>query len=117
MILVEILEIIDEELFLDEEELQDSDIVKDELLYIAEDNDDIRAWINEVGINTAVKCVIEYKKNPSDGIEKYINLMLRIMKEQGSSDEEMIKCVNSIYEQYEVPEEYRKDFFKQKEKE
>lgn len=115
--LEEILETIDDETCLQDDDFQDPDTVKDDLCDIAEVNDDVRHWVDEAGIDMAVKSVMEHKKNPYIGVEKYIGLMLRIMKKQGSSAEEIKKCVNNIYEQYEVPEEHRKELFNTKEKE
>lgn len=104
----QILELIDDEMSLCEDELTDCDAVEDELKNIAAVEDDVARWIDSVGINEAVRIVIEHNMNPYYGVIKLVGLLSRIMGSQGCSKEDIIKNADNIYEQYKVPKGERK---------
>lgn len=110
----EIFEIIEDETCLSEDELLDEECVRDDLLDIAEVNESVEEWIAYIGIDNAVHIVMERKDNPYNAVNEMLNLIVRLMKEQDCTEEEIEKCTNSVYESYNVPLEHRK-YAKEKE--
>ena len=110
----EIFEIIEDETCLSEDELLDEECVREDLLDIAEVNELIEEWVAYIGVDNAVHIVMERNKNPYNAVNEMLDLIVSLMKEQECMEEEFEKCVNSIYESYNVPLEYRK-YTKEKE--
>lgn len=117
MSLEEIIETIDDETCLQDDDFQDPDMVKDDLCDIAEENDDVRQWVDDVGIDTAVKLVIEHNRNPYKCVNNFANLVSKVMEAEGHSKESISECIGSIYEQFNVPNEHRRNYSNTKEKE
>lgn len=106
----EIFEIIDEESELKNNNLTDADMVKYDLMNIAIISEEVDEWIRKIGIDEAIKAVIERNTNPYYGIERTITLIVRLMTEQGSDPKAIEGCIESLYDQGNVPIEFRKTY-------
>lgn len=110
----ELLEIFESENDLDEEELKEYDVVRDEAARIIEADEDAQEAFNQVGISMdeLVHQIVKDNADPYSGVGRLIDIAVRLMKAQGSNQDAIVKCVCGICEQYLVPEEQKRKFIK-----
>ena len=104
--------VFDDESDLSHNQKTDFDAVVDELEELSMENSEISSWIEEIGLESVTEDIVRrYKNNQYMEIEKFIRLAVGLMKEQGAKACAIDACIESIYNQYNVPKEYRKKNF------
>ncbi|MDC7289557.1 hypothetical protein NXH76_17290 [Blautia schinkii] len=108
----ELLEIFDSENDLDEEEFKEYEAVRDEAARIIEYDEDAQELFNQAGISID-ELACQIVKNNTDefsGVGRLIDLAVRTMKAQGSDQESIQKCIDSLCDQCCVPDDRKREF-------